>query len=143
MGRLFFLSIQLSFVNFASYSQNQFVDKTLDYRIDHSYGTGTAGGGVSFVDFNSDGLDDLTLASSKGQPISFFRNAGNGLVKLNLLPDLKEEVKHILWVDFDNDGDKDLFLTLADNYNRIYLNDGNLNLSETQLGFSKDFSKIW
>lgn len=147
MRRLYILSFQLVFAYFASYGQTQFIDKTFDYRIDHSYGTGTAGGGVSFVDFNGDGLDDLTFASSNGQPISFFRNTGNELVKLNLLPELKEEVKHILWVDFDNDGDKDLFLTLADSYNRLYINDGNLILTETQLDFSKDeytsFGACW
>ncbi len=147
MIRLYFLGFQFILLNFALYGQTQFVDKTLEYGINHSYGTGTAGGGVSFVDFNSDGLDDLTLASSKGQPISFFRNTVNGLTKISLLPDLKEEVKHILWVDIDNDGDKDLFLTLADNYNRIFVNDGNLNFSEIQLGLSTDdytsFGACW
>ncbi|MBK8346524.1 MAG: CRTAC1 family protein [Saprospiraceae bacterium] len=115
-------------------SQGQFVDKTLEYNIQHTYGIGVAGGGISFADFNADGLDDLTLASARNQAIFFFVNTGTGLSRTNLLPELKEEVKHILWVDFDNDGDKDLFITLADNYNRLYVNDGQLGLTDQTLG---------
>jgi hypothetical protein len=147
MSRLYFICFQVICISFAIQGQNQFIDKTLNYGIDHSYGTGTAGGGVSFVDFSGDGLDDLSFASSKGQSIHFYRNTGTGLLKMALLPDLKEEVKHLLWVDFDNDGDKDLFLTMADTHNRIFVNDGNLNLSEVQIGFSIDeytsFGACW
>lgn len=111
-------------------AQVQFEDKTSFYNIQHVYGEGTAGGGISMVDFTGDGLDDLTLASSDGREIYFFENTGNGLRKLDLLPSLIEEVKHLLWVDFDNDGDKDLFVALADNYNRLFVNNGQLLLED-------------
>jgi ASPIC and UnbV/FG-GAP-like repeat/Secretion system C-terminal sorting domain len=147
MSRLYFICFQVICICFAIHGQNQFIDKTLNYGIDHSYGTGTAGGGVSFVDFDGDGLDDLSFASSNAQSIHFYRNTGTGLLKMNLLPDLNEEVKHLLWVDFDNDGDKDLFLTLADTHNRIFVNEGNLYLSETSLGLANDaytsFGACW
>jgi len=121
-------------------AQGQFLDKTPFYNINHTYGEGTAGGGVSFADFTGDGLDDLTLASSDGQEIYFFENTGSGLRKLDLLPFLKEEIKHLLWVDFDNDGDKDLFVALADNYNRLYVNNGQLMLEDktASLGLPTD-----
>lgn len=35
--------------------------------------------------------------------------------------------KQINWVDFDNDGDYDLFVTSDTNGNRLYQNDGNFN----------------
>lgn len=121
-------------------AQVQFEDRTSFYNINHVYGEGTAGGGVSMADFTGDGLDDLTLASSDGREIYFFENTGNGLRKLDLLPSFKEEVKHLLWVDFDNDGDKDLFVALADNYNRLFVNDGTLVLEDktVSLGLPAD-----
>ena len=120
--------------------QNSFIDKTSFYKINHTYGYGTAGGGISFADFDGDGIDDLTFATSLGEPIYFFKNTTYGLQKLNLLPDLKGEMKHILWVDIDNDGDKDLYVALADAYNRMYLNDGKLNLTDqtAKLGLDID-----
>lgn len=114
-------------------AQVQFIDKTTHYNIAHTYGNGTAGGGISLVDFTGDGLDDLTLASSDGNSIYFYKNIGNGVQKLDLLPDFIEEVKHILWVDYDNDGDKDLFVSLADNYNRLFRNEGGLSLIDVTL----------
>ena len=122
------------------HSQGIFSDRTSFYKINHEYGNGTAGGGVSFADFDGDGLDDITMATSKGEPIYFFKNTGSGIQKLNLLPNLKAEVKHILWVDIDNDGDKDLYVAIADDYNRLYINDGKLNLSDqtSKLGLDLD-----
>jgi hypothetical protein len=118
---------------FNLYSQSKFIDKTQFYAINHSYGNGQSGGGVSFVDFDGDGLDDLTLASSGGKEIYFFKNNGSRLEKLNLLPSLIEEVKHVLWVDYDNDGDQDLFITTADSYNRLFNNKGDLTLVDVTL----------
>lgn len=114
-------------------SQSKFIDKTQFYAINHSYGNGQSGGGVSFADFDGDGSDDLTLASSGGKEIYFFKNNGTRLEKLNLLPSLIEEVKHVLWVDYDNDGDQDLFITTADSYNRLFNNQGDLTLVDVTL----------
>ena len=121
--------------------QFSFTDKTSTYKINHTYGNGTAGGGVSFVDFDGDGLDDLTFASSNGEPIYFFRNTGTTLQKLNLIPDLRKEIKHILWVDFDNDGDKDLYVAVADDYNRLYVNDGKLNFKDSTKDLGLDIDQ--
>ena len=129
--------------------QAQFVNRALEYGINHQYGNGTAGGGVSFADFNGDFRDDLTFASSDGGEIHFYINRGTSLEKINLLPALLEEVKHVLWVDFDNDGDRDLYLTMADNYNRLYRNVGNLQLEDIteEMGLSTEiftsFGAVW
>jgi len=131
---LFYMKLYFILIWIVAFSelgaQVQFEDRTAFYNINHFYGEGTAGGGVSMADFTGDGLDDLTLAASDGSEIYFFENTGNGLRKLDLLPFLKEEVKHLLWVDFDNDGDKDLFVALADNYNRLFVNNGQLMLED-------------
>ena len=92
--------------------------------IEHSYGTGIAGGGVSFCDFNGDGLDDLSLATEEDGP-RFFRNTGSGFVELSLLPQgISQPVKQILWADYDNDGDKDLFLAVFEGQNYLFENTG-------------------
>ncbi len=92
--------------------------------IEHTYGTGVSGGGVSFCDFNGDGLDDLSLATEEDGP-RFFRNTGSGFVEISLLPTpVSEPVKQILWADYDNDGDKDLFLAVFEHQNYLFENSG-------------------
>ncbi|MCW5519599.1 VCBS repeat-containing protein [Aureitalea sp. L0-47] len=91
-----------------------------------SYGGGTFGGGISFFDFNNDGWDDLTITSEEGQSIRFYRN-NNGqfeLVDFGINETL--ENKTVQWVDFDNDGDYDLFTTTIHEDNRLYENDGQM-----------------
>lgn len=88
------------------------------------------GSGACFYDFNQDGKDDLTLGSGIGDSISFYLNTGSGFQKIPaLVPDVVE-TKQVLWVDYDNDGDADLFTTSDLGRNRLYQNNGNLNLSE-------------
>ena len=55
-------------------SQIAFVESSSAYGVNASYGTGFVGGGISFCDFDGDGLDDLTLAGNSGSMISFYRN---------------------------------------------------------------------
>ncbi|MEM8585333.1 MAG: FG-GAP-like repeat-containing protein [Bacteroidota bacterium] len=103
---------------------------------DHSYGFGTHGGGVSFADFNRDGWDDLTFTSAAGKPMYFYQNnGGNSFTPLNLV-DNTLETKDATWIDYDNDGDRDLFITAFGGTNRLYQNMGNLNMVEvTQTAF--------
>ncbi|MFM2392381.1 MAG: hypothetical protein RLZZ546_358 [Bacteroidota bacterium] len=126
--KIHFINVFICFLALSLQAQTQFVDATSQYQILHSYGKGTAGGGVSFVDFDNNGYDDISLASSEQRPIIFYKNNNGILSKIDLLPGFLEEVKSILWVDFDNDGDKDLFLALANNHNKLFENKGNLSL---------------
>lgn len=96
--------------------------------ITEGYGPSFTGGGVSFCDFDRDGLDDITLATDAGQPIGFYRNTGNGFEKLPPLVAIDAATKQILWADFDNDGDSDLFVATVDQRNFLFRNTGNLNL---------------
>lgn len=81
------------------------------------------GAGVSFADFNGDGLDDISLASGLGDSLVFYQNTGTGFVKLTPFVNHTQEAKHIIWVDFDNDGDKDLYVSSNLSANKLYRND--------------------
>ena len=127
MMRLFTLLILLS--TFQVADAQVFTEVTAQKGISHSY-PGNAGGGVSFCDFTGDGLDDLTLATGDGETIRFYKN-NNG--SFELMPPLvphQEEAKHVLWVDFDNDGDKDLYVATHIGVNRLYRNTGNLTFED-------------
>ncbi len=90
-------------------------------------GIGGYGAGISFVDFNQDGLDDLTIPTGKNQPILFLLNNGNGFDEIPSLVDDSTEIKQVLWIDYDNDSDLDLYIT-SKFTNKLYKNTGNLNL---------------
>lgn len=128
--RLKCLILVISVVTTFSLSgQNLFSDVSAESGIVHSYGIG-GGGGVSFCDFDGDGLDDLTLAGNSGSMISFYRNTGEGFEELTPLVSDTFETKQIIWVDYDNDGDKDLYLSSLNGPNRLFNNDGDLNMTD-------------
>jgi len=85
-------------------------------------------GSVSFNDFDGDGKDDLSFSSNEGFPMYIYRNDGSQFTdvtnELGLIDTFR--TMNILWSDYDNDGDKDVF-TAVDNgetYSRLYRNDG-------------------
>lgn len=119
-----------NFLNPSLGAQTFFVDQASEKGVTHYYGVGVAGGGVSFIDFDQDGWDDLTLATEFGKTIAFYRNTNGTFDRIpSLVPNL-DEVKQLLWVDIDNDGDKDLFLTTLFAVNRLYENLGDLQLKD-------------
>lgn len=98
--------------------------------INHLTGTQFYGGGISFVDFTGDGLDDLTLATDTSDYLHFYENVGGTFVQLAPLVTEKVHAKQVLWVDFDNDGDKDLMVAGNQAITRLYENDGSLNMTD-------------
>jgi hypothetical protein len=80
------------------------------------------GGGVNFFDYNRDGEDDLTYSDS----LTFYTNNQGSLVEKNFLQ-VSGNVNQVLWFDFDNDGDNDLFITYRNRSNVMYENTGGLN----------------
>ena len=91
--------------------------------VDEGYSYGNHGGGVSFCDFNNDGWDDLTFCSGDGLPVYFYLNVGGSFLQVDLV-DNDLETKEAIWVDYDNDGDRDLYLTVHNGSNRLYNNNG-------------------
>lgn len=98
--------------------------------ISHYYGTQFYGSGVSFADFTGDGLDDLTIGTDTSDQIHFYENVGGTFVQLPALVPDKVHTKQVLWVDFDNDGDKDLMIGANQDTTRLYENDGSLNMTD-------------
>ncbi|MFK7833923.1 MAG: FG-GAP-like repeat-containing protein [Winogradskyella sp.] len=98
-----------------------FEDQANIVGITEDTGVVSMGGGVSFVDYDDDGWDDITLGTGNGKSIQFYKNYDGFFAQESLLPvDLNFQNKSINWVDFDNDGDKDLFVTSQTDGNRLY-----------------------
>jgi hypothetical protein len=122
----------LQIVALATVNAQTFTEVALSKGVTHLYAAnGFLGGGVSFVDFDGDGWDDLSFTSSQGYPLHIFRNVQG--VFFPILPmgiSNSDENKCLLWVDYDNDGDKDLFVTANLGISKLYRNNGDLTFTD-------------
>lgn len=112
-----------------SNSQFEMVSQSMNIYVKHE--NTEWGNGASFYDFNRDGWDDLTTANGDSA-IQFFVNNGSGTLEeleINLPITITHQVISVIWVDYDNDKDSDLFLTQYGG--RIFLLQNN-----GQLGFT-------
>ena len=101
---------------------------------------GYLGTGVSFADFNGDGLDDLTFGHHDGA-LSFYTGNGDGFDPIDLGLELPiAEAKGVLWADIDNDGDQDLFVAYRFAPNKLWLNDGEMGFEDvsSSCGIAQD-----
>jgi len=122
---LFFLSTLLVGQDFTRQDGN--------FSIVGSYGAGASfgGGAISFADFNNDGLDDLTFGTFSGFNPVFYENTGDGYAKVNPpFVSNNYDQRQIIWVDYDNDGDNDIYITALDGPNLLYENDGNMSFTD-------------
>lgn len=110
--------------------QVHFTESAEALGIDEVKTSSSIGNGVSLVDFDGDGWDDLTLGTENGKPIAFYRNTNGVFMRLPPLVDHQEEAKQVLWVDFDNDGDKDLHVSTFLGISRLYRNEGGLTFTD-------------
>lgn len=89
---------------------------------------GTYSPGVSAVDVDGDGWEDLTFGNDL-HGIDLYLKSETGFVEtpvdLGLSPG-DCTPRSVVWADMDNDGDQDLFLTCRIGHNRIYRNLGGL-----------------
>ena len=84
---------------------------------------------AAWGDFDGDGKLDLYVGFTRksGTANKLYRNLGNGKfvdVSKDLGLDVKGETRQVCWVDFDNDGDLDLFVALRDAPNMLFHNEG-------------------
>lgn len=101
---------------------------------------GYLGTGVSFADFNGDGKDDLSFGHHEGD-LRFYVSTDGGFEELDLgLITPEVQSKGLLWADIDNDGDQDLFAAFRLAPNKLWINEGDMNMvdvSETS-GIAQD-----
>lgn len=73
--------------------------------------TNFLGQGMSFVDFNLDGWDDLTVANASGE-LHFHAGGPGGFTEVDLgIEPTAGRSLSLMWVDLDNDGDRDFIHT--------------------------------
>ncbi len=86
------------------------------------------GAGTSFADFNGDGWPDITCATYTD--LFIYQNNEGVCEFVSLELDLDFDVKLPVWVDFDNDGDRDLFVTQYQGPEKLFENDGDFNFTD-------------
>ena len=127
--------IVLLFFSFycSAFSQLFFENKSIELGIVNSGGTsnGIYTGGLSFFDYDNDGWDDITIGGkSSTQPLRFFKNNSGTFVEEYFNFSVTGHVKQVIWVDYDNDGDNDFFVAVANGLNKLYNNDGSFNFTD-------------
>lgn len=105
------------------YGLAQLVDVSSAMGLESNHLGGFLGTGVSFVDFNNDGYDDVTLGHHQGD-IRFYQGNGEGFTEVFFnIDNGVNETKGIAWVDLDNDSDLDFFITNRLGPNKVWIND--------------------
>ena len=131
MDKNYYVFLALLWVCLPGFSQILFTESSAAQNITVSHGNVLFASGVSFFDFDNDGWDDLTFASEAGAPIYFYKNNSGTFSAYNVsLNDYQNDTRQINWVDIDNDGDNDLFVTSNDASNKLYLNNGGMNMTD-------------
>jgi len=124
-----FINLLFSFLALTLLAEPQvtFTDVAEDYGITHTSEGCVLASGLAFMDYNGDGLDDIIMTACQGQSIYFYQNIGagfNGFTPDFLVGDTSD-TRVVLWADYDNDGDQDLFIGNSNARNKLYRNMGN------------------
>lgn len=121
---------------------SQYVNVTSSLGISHHYSNDYFGGGVSFFDWNDDGWDDLVF-SSDGFNCKFYQNNGGTFSLVPAFFPNSGQVRSINWVDYDNDGDHDLFVARFASQSSLYNNNGNLVFSDVTVAAGFPSTLTW
>ena len=97
--------------------------QSINHSLDSNY---IYGAGVSFFDINNDGWDDITLINPMDSLKILINNQGVFTPQSSGIY-LNGEPRQAIWVDYDHDGDHDLFISFGNGRVFLYLHDGNFN----------------
>ena len=130
--------------------QNQFSEVSRDLGVNLTFKKWTLGNGISFCDFDQDGWEDITLGSPSGEQLYFYKNE-KGVFNRISIPSIfnNYDSKQVIWVDYDNDNDLDLFIAAYDGINKLYQNNGKLEFEDitSQVGLPEEirrsYGAIW
>ena len=100
-------------------SYSQWEDVSTEFLVDASCTGSFLGCGVSCVDFNGDGLDDLTIGQASGNVSLYVRTEDGFELDMELLGEL--QVTGIAWLDVEGDGDLDLFFARRDGGVKLFI----------------------
>lgn len=93
-------------------------------------------GSAAWSDYDNDGYVDMYITSysfSGGSMISnatLFRNNGNNSFEEIILFEADGQVTNCVWLDFNNDGKLDIFLSCQSRYGTLYVNNGDDTFTE-------------
>jgi len=121
-----FLPLSILFLSQSTAQQVTFIDVAESMGINHPIAF--IKNCVSFADIDGDGRDDLSFGSIEGQPMYIYRNEGTSFTDVTTQLGLVDSAlsRTLLWSDYDNDGDKDLFVGIDTHteYSKLFRNDG-------------------
>lgn len=126
--RILIPHLLLIFLTTSLKAQLEFEDvmaSVIDVSISHGDITSVGlGPGISFVDYNGDGWDDISIPASSTKDFQFLKNVGGTfeIDPLSITSD-NHQARQISWVDYDNDGDLDFFATGEQGDLWLYKND--------------------
>lgn len=109
----------------------QWTDMTAEYLLEATTQASWLGCGMSLVDFNLDGLDDLTFADSDGSVVAYAQLPDGGFDLVHTIPGT-DQAQGVAWFDADGDEDLDLMLTRRFSRMELYMRSGETLIEEGQ-----------
>lgn len=126
------VSIIFAWIGIVPAAAQSFTNVASELGVSAVPGSISFGSGVSYYDFDKDGYDDLSFTMTDDS-LRFYRSTGSGFDQSAAFAYGAGETKCVLWADYDNDGDADLFITVNEGRHMLLQNDGNFNFSDVSL----------
>jgi len=125
------LTISCSLIFFLAAHSQIFTEKGQEWGLDAIVTAHDWGSGVSTYDFNQDGFDDVTLVTDSGDILFYINVEGESFQLVDFgISSPAGFTKQVLWVDYDNDHDLDIFISSYFGKAQLYRNNGNFSFQD-------------